>query len=321
MDRTERLYKIDRMLNDRKVVPISEFLEELEVSLATFKRDLEYLRDRFNAPVIWDRDAGGYRFDKQGVGDAYELPGLWFSASEIHALLTMQQLLSSLGPGLLTPHIEPLLTRLRMLLDRENVPAEAVEKRIRIQKVNARAYEPEFFGPIATAVLRRRRIVIDHHNRSRGEVIRREVSPQRLSYYRENWYLDAWCHLRNELRSFGLDAVKGVWLGTDDAQEVDDEELAAVLDSGYGIFSGKDVQWAELEFSPSRAQWVSKERWHPQQESHFTADGSYRLKLPFSNPTELVMDILHHVPEVKIISPQSLVTAVKQSLEKALANI
>lgn len=321
MDRTERLYKIDRMLNDRKVVPITEFLEELEVSLATFKRDLEYLRDRFNAPVVWDRDAGGYRFDKQGVGDAYELPGLWFSASEIHALLTMQQLLGSLGPGLLTPHIEPLLTRLRMLLDREDVPVDAVEKRIRIQKVNARAYEPEFFGPIATAVLQRRRIVIDHHNRSRNEVIRREVSPQRLSYYRENWYLDAWCHLRNELRSFGLDAVKGVWLGTEEAQEVADEELAAVLDSGYGIFSGKDVQWAELEFSPSRAQWVSKERWHPQQESHFTADGSYRLRLPFSNPTELVMDILHHVPEVKVLSPQSLITAVKQSLEKALANI
>jgi len=321
MDRTERLYRIDRMLNDRKVVPITEFLEELEVSLATFKRDLEYLRDRFNAPVIWDRDAGGYRFDKQGVGDAYELPGLWFSASEIHALLTMQQLLGSLGPGLLTPHIEPLLTRLRMLLDREDMPADAVEKRIRIQKVNARSFEPEFFGPIATAVLQRRRIVIDHHNRSRNEVIRREVSPQRLNYYRENWYLDAWCHLRNELRSFGLDAVKGVWLGTEDAQEVADEELAAVLDSGYGIFSGKEVLWAELEFSPSRAQWVSKERWHPQQESHFTADGSYRLRLPFSNPTELVMDILHHVPEVKVLSPQSLINAVKQSLEKALANI
>ena len=64
MDRTERLYRIDRLLNDRKVVPISEFLDELEVSLATFKRDLEYLRDRFNAPVVWDRDAGGYRFDK-----------------------------------------------------------------------------------------------------------------------------------------------------------------------------------------------------------------------------------------------------------------
>ena len=321
MDRTERLYKIDRMLNDRKVVPITEFLEELEVSLATFKRDLEYLRDRFNAPVVWDRDAGGYRFDKHGVGDTYELPGLWFSATEIHALLTMQQLLSSLGPGLLTPHIEPLLTRLRILLDREDMPADAVEKRIRIQKVNARSYEPEHFGPIATAVLQRRRIVIDHHNRNRNEVIRREVSPQRLNYYRENWYLDGWCHLRNELRSFGLDAIKGVWLGTESAQEVPDEELTAVLDSGYGIFSGKDIQWAELEFSPSRAQWVSKECWHPQQEAHFTADGSYRLKLPFSNPTELIMDILHHLPEVKVLSPNALRLKVKESLEKALKRI
>lgn len=321
MDRTERLYKIDRMLNDRKVVPISEFLEELEVSLATFKRDLEYLRDRFNAPVIWDRDAGGYRFDKQGVGDAYELPGLWFSAPEIHALLTMQQLLSSLGPGLLTPHVEPLLARLRMLLDREHMPADAVEKRIRIQKVNARAYEPEFFGPIATAVLQRRRIVIDHHNRSRNEVIRREVSPQRLNYYRENWYLDAWCHLRNELRSFGLDAIKGVWLGTEEAQDVAEQELAAVLDSGYGIFSGKEVQWAELEFSPSRAQWVSKECWHPQQESHFTSDGSYRLKLPFSNPTELTMDIMRHLPEVKVLAPITLREQVRGQLQQALENL
>lgn len=318
MDRTERLYKIDRMLNDRKIVPINEFLEELEVSLATFKRDLEYLRDRFNAPVVWDRDAGGYRFDKQGVGDAYELPGLWFSATEIHALLTMQQLLSSLGPGLLTPHVEPLLSRLRMLLDREDMPADAVEKRIRIQKVNARSYEPEHFSPIATAVLQRRRIVIDHHNRNRNEVIRREVSPQRLNYYRENWYLDGWCHLRNELRSFGLDAIKGVWLGTEVVQEVPDEELAAVLDSGYGIFSGKDVEWAELEFSPSRAQWVSKECWHPQQEAHFTADGSYRLKLPFSNPTELAMDVLHHVPEVRVLAPAGLKALVRKQLELAL---
>jgi predicted DNA-binding transcriptional regulator YafY len=319
MDRTERLYKIDRMLNERKVVPVTEFLAELEVSLATFKRDLEYLRDRFNAPVVWDRDAGGYRFDKQGVGDAYELPGLWFSATEIHALLTMQQLLSSLGTGLLTPHIEPLLARLRMLLDRENMPADAVEKRIRIQKVNARSYEPECFGPIATAVLQRRRVVIDHHNRNRDEIIRREVSPQRLNYYRENWYLDAWCHLRNELRSFGLDAIKGVWLGVESAHEITDDELVAVLDSGYGIFSGKDVQWAELEFSPMRAQWVAKESWHPNQHGFFTDDGRYRLKLPFSKPTELIMDILHHLPEVRVLSPDSLRNAVRVKLEAALA--
>ena len=321
MDRTERLYRIDRLLNDRKVVPIGEFLEELEVSLATFKRDLEYLRDRFNAPVIWDRDAGGYRFDKQGVGDAYGLPGLWFNASEIHALLTMRELLGSLSPGLLTPHIEPLLSRLRMLLEREDMPADSVEKRIRIQKLNARSYESEHFSPIATAVLKRRRIVIDHHNRSRNESIRREVSPQRLNYYRENWYLDAWCHLRNELRSFGLDAIQGVWLGTELAHEVPESELASTLDAGYGIFSGKTIEWAELEFSPTAAQWVSKETWHPEQQAHFTPDGSYRLRVPFSNSTELAMDVMRHLPDVKVLAPDSLKHRVKERLLAALEQV
>lgn len=103
MNQTERLYQIDRLLNEYTVVPVETFLKELEVSLATFKRDLEYLRDRLNAPVIWDRELRGYRFDQQGVGKKYELPGLWFKASEIHGLLTMQQLLSTFGPGLLTP--------------------------------------------------------------------------------------------------------------------------------------------------------------------------------------------------------------------------
>jgi predicted DNA-binding transcriptional regulator YafY len=321
MNRTERLYKIDRMLHERRVVSVDVFLEELGVSLATFKRDLEYMRDRLNAPVVWDRDVGGYRFDKQGVGDAYELPGLWFNASEIHALLTMQQLLSSLQPGLLTPHVEPLLSRLKSLLEQEGLSADSVLQRIRIHKVSARAYEPEHFAPIATAVVQRRRIVIDHHNRNRGEVIRREVSPLRLTHYRENWYLDGWCHLREEIRSFALDAINRVESSDQEALDLDEAEIQAVLDSGYGAFTGKTIEYAELEFTAPRAQWVSKETWHPQQKSEFVENGSYRLTVPFSNPTELIMDILRHVPHVKVLGPQLLRERVQQELKKGLENL
>ena len=55
MDRTERFYKIERMLRNRDVVPIRDFLDELGVSEATFKRDIEYLRDRFGIAIVWDR--------------------------------------------------------------------------------------------------------------------------------------------------------------------------------------------------------------------------------------------------------------------------
>jgi len=321
MDRTERLYRIDQLLNERKVVPVDAFLDALEVSLATFKRDLDYLRDRLNAPIVWDRDAGGYRFGQAGAGAKYELPGLWFNASEIHALLTMQQLLGSLGPGLLTPHVEPLLARLRMLLERENIPLEAIEKRIRIQRQHARAYEPQHFPPIATAVLQRKRLLIDHYNKLRDETLTREISPQRLNYYRENWYLDAWCHLRNGLRSFALDSLVGVTLLNAAARAVPEKELGATLDGGYGIFSGKSVQWAELAFSSERARWVSKEQWHPQQESRVAADGRYHLRLPYSDPRELCMEILKHVPEVTVVAPAALKEQVQELLRQGLAKI
>ena len=117
MERTERFYRIQQLLHDRRVVPFSVFLEKLEVSRATVKRDLEYLRNRMNAPIAWDREARGYRLTApEAGGGQYELPGLWFNASEIHALLTMQHLLAHIEPGILAPQLEPIAVRLRVLL-------------------------------------------------------------------------------------------------------------------------------------------------------------------------------------------------------------
>ena len=65
MNRSERFYQIDQLLSAHKVMTRQDLLDVLEVSWATLKRDLSYLRDRFNAPIIFDRDAGGYRLCAQ----------------------------------------------------------------------------------------------------------------------------------------------------------------------------------------------------------------------------------------------------------------
>ena len=125
MNRSERFYRIDQLLTARKVVTRQELLDELEISWATLKRDLAFLKDRFNAPIIHDRDTGGYRFAEPGVGPSYELPGLWFSADETYALLTMHRLLSDLEPRLLAPHVAPLLSRLESILGQEGQRMQA----------------------------------------------------------------------------------------------------------------------------------------------------------------------------------------------------
>jgi predicted DNA-binding transcriptional regulator YafY len=68
------------------------------------------------------------------------------------------------------------------------------------------------FEVIASATLARKRLRIDHYNRQNGQTVSREVSPQRVVHYRDNWYLDAWCHLRNDLRSFAIDAIQAATL-------------------------------------------------------------------------------------------------------------
>jgi predicted DNA-binding transcriptional regulator YafY len=214
MDRTERFYKIDQMIHDRKVVSFSELMEALEVSRATLKRDLEYMRNRLNAPIVWDRDAGiagGYRFDTPHAegGAQYELPGLWFNSGEVHALLTMQHLLTDLDPGgILTPHIRPLIARLNGLLGTAENTAEEIRRRVLIVGLGRRELKLAHFEKVGAALLRRKRLAITYFARGSGETTEREVSPQRLVYYRENWYLDAWCHLRNDIRNFSLDSIQ-----------------------------------------------------------------------------------------------------------------
>lgn len=308
------------MLNEHGVVTLETFLAELGISRATFKRDMEYLRDRLNAPIVWDRDAGGYRFARPDpLAPRYELPGMWFNAAEIHALLTMRHLLENLGPGLLARHVEPLLARLSALLESENIPAAAVEQRIRILRAQARAYEPEHFAPLASAVLQRRRLRITYYSRDRDETLTRTVSPQRLTHYRDNWYLDAWCHLRDALRSFSLDAIVAVTLLDDPAVEVGDSELDAVLGAGYGIFSGREVQYAQLRFTPARARWVSRENWHPEQQARFDEAGNYWLRVPYSDHRELLMDILRHGRQVEVMAPAELRERVADELAASLA--
>ena len=294
-------------------------LDTLEVSSATLKRDLSYLRDRLNAPIIYDRSIGGYRFDRDAssIGKPYELPGLWFSAEEIHALLTMQHLLANLDTsGLLGPHIKPLLSRLTALLGAADNPSEEVIKRIRILSVGARQLPLDHFQSIGSALLRRKRLILRYHARGSNQTTEREISPQRLIHYRDNWYLDAWCHLRNELRSFSVDAIEHVELLEAKARDVAQETLDAVLGSGYGIFAGKTVKWATLRFSPLRARWVAAEKWHSKQQGRFLDDGTYELKVPYSNDPELLMDILKYGADCEVMGPPELSQRVAAEIER-----
>jgi predicted DNA-binding transcriptional regulator YafY len=318
MERGERFYRIHRLLKAGRCVPLRQFTEDLGVSRATFKRDIEYLRDRYGAPLVWDRERSGYLYDLTQPGaERFELPGFWLSASEIHALLAMQALLSDLDEGLLADQVKPLMARLEGALENSRLPSAEIRKRIRILHQGARRTEPAGFGVIAQALLARKRLAIRHHNRARDEDTTREISPQRLVHYRDNWYVDAWCHLRDGIRTFSLDAIEHAELVDQRAKDLPEAELDRYLGSSYGIFSGEPKATAALRFSPLRSRWVSRERWHPRQLGRWDKDGRYTLEVPYSDDRELIMDILRHGADVEVLGPAALRERVGQALKQA----
>jgi predicted DNA-binding transcriptional regulator YafY len=317
MDRLERFYKIDQLLKERTVVSFAVFKEKLGMSRASVKRDLEYMRSRFNAPIEYDRELNGYRFGRPRTGPRYELPGLWFNAAEIHALLTTLQLLSGLQPGLLDGQVPPVIARLRAILGSGDHSWEEVEKRIKIFQPERREGKAAHFSVIAAALLKRTRVWIRHYNRKDDRETEREISPQRLVHYRDNWYVDGYCHLRNDLRSFSVDAIRQAVIRDTRAKEVADTELDEYLGSGYGIFAGRDVEWATLKFTPEAARWVSAQSWHPKQRARVEKDGSYVLEVPYAEDRELVMEILKYGADVEVLQPASLRARVADSLKEA----
>ncbi len=322
MDRTERFYKIELLLRSRGCVSFDALQGELAVSPATLKRDLQYLRDRLAAPIVYDRFDNGYRFEAatdNAKTARHELPGMWFSEKEIHALLTMHQLMAGLDDdGVLSRHLQPMLDKLQGMLGADESEARELMRRVKVISTARRRVPSRHFELLGSALVQRKRVWLRYFKRSDRSVSEREVSPQRLVNYRNTWYLDAWCHASEGLRRFALDAVQEARPLETRARHVAVKELEADLDAGYGIYGGgAKVKWATLVFSAEAAQWVANEEWHAQQKARWLDDGRYELQVPYSDPTELAMDILRHGDSVVVAGDKALAAAIAERLKNA----
>lgn len=315
MDKTTRLYTLVRFLSGRSVgVPLSRIMEELDCSRASAHRALQSLRNEFHAPIVFDTERGGYRLEHRGV----ELPGVWLNEAELLALLTMSYWLEQLGSGLMGQLLAPLQHGLKGMLARTDEEAQEIRRRIKLVAQMRRPMDPVLFETVCLATLKRRRLALTYHGRARDETRQRVISPQRLLHYRENWYVDAWCHQAEALRRFAMDAMSDCQVIEEAALDLQEEEWQTQMDQGYGAFWGAPQQEAVLRFNQFRSRWVAEEIWHPQQRGRWLDDGRYELIIPYRQQEELMLDILRYGADVEVISPPEIRRVIRQHLGEAL---
>lgn len=319
MSRRERLYHLHDILRARRT-PISRqaLMDELGCSQATLYRLVAELRDSMGAPLEQDEETRGFYYDRSLAGH-FELPGLWISPDELQALLIARQVLGDVQPGLLQDELQGVQDRINQLLDRQGLNFSAQPERIHIRKDAGRPVPSALFEDVLEALFQRQRLVIEYHGRRRDAQTRRSVSPQRLTSYRDRWYLDAWCHEAEDLRSFALERIRSMTRLDEPAREIDPAALREHLDAAFGIFSGPVEHTAQLRFSPEAARWASEEVWHPQQQGRWLSDGSYELEVPYGNDRELLMEIRRYGSDVEVLAPKMLRERLVRSLQQSLA--
>lgn len=324
MSKNERIYLMTRILRERGKLIKSDILKRFEISEPTFKRDLAFIRDRLGAEIYYDAAERAYciatrlnsTLDEQR-DLRVEVPGFYLSDDELIGLVTIDQLIDGLSmEAVLGEQLQPIRRRIEEIIARRgNLPlktsnddglAAILSSRIRILPMAARRLPGQHFRLVAQAVLSRQKLWIRYTSRASQEQTHRTLSPQRLVYHRDNWYLDAWCHLRERLSTFSVDAIEEARVLAEPVLERPEDELQALLTSAYGIFSGRASRRAVLRFSPERSRWVCSEGWHPEQVGLWEDGGHWRLEIPYHDDRELLMDLLRHAGHVEVLDPPEL---------------
>lgn len=289
---------------------------ELAISPNIVQALISELTEQYGAPLQYDRSTRQYHYGREEA-ETFELPGLSLSAGELRGMVAVLNLLNDLNPGQGSDELNRLQQQIQRLMASHGLNITDVSRRIRILTSAKRAINNHIYQQVSDALFARKQLNI-HYVASDQSLSERAVSPQTLVYYRDQWYLDAWCHKRQQLRTFMLSRINTAYQLSDAAREFNSDELDQHFHNHYGIFSGGEPKNADIIFLQGAAHLVAQQQWHPDAKGQWHSD-EYHLNLPYNDDRELLRDLLSYAPYVIINGPEELKSAYKKRLQEALS--
>lgn len=322
MSHLESIHAINKTLNE---LPVGKTISKKALSKATgigertLEGHIKFLRKSLGAPLVCTKGASEYRYDLQD-DDRFELPGIWFSKQELAALFAIRQVLGEIPEGALSKVADKLWERIeKVSVESGLLPDNDWTGKVKILPIGGRNVDDGIFRNAVEGVLLGKRLRISHKKLG-AEPKERIVSPLQIVRFRDNWYLDAWCHEGNGFRSFAMSRITMAIVQKEKAVRKGADALRGHFASAYGIFNGKADKTAKIRFLGIAAEEVSQERWHSMEQARFLDDGSYELAVPYNKDIELVMDILRWGELAVVLEPEELRVKVRKKLESALGH-
>lgn len=311
----ERFIWFDHKVRAKAYPNATKLAGHFEVSVKTAQRDIEFMRDRLNCPLVYNKTRKGYFYED----GAFSLPLIHLSSEELSSLLIARKILQGISGGGISSELSMLIDKITALLSKNIAEAEVIDKAFSLQLV---AYSPapeDVFKKVLTGCLKRRSLSFEYKSPLQDEKSRRTVDPYHLFNYMGTWHLIAYCHLRKELRDFNLFRISDAELTESSFVLPGGFDIKDYFNSAFGLYKGDKTREVTLRFNPIKARWIKGQIWHKDQKEKVLKDGSLELSFPVADYSEIMMEILKHGPYVEVIKPSSLRTLIKSEAKKIVS--
>lgn len=297
----ERFRWFDQELRKERFPNAADLAGRFEISHRQAKRTLTHFRDRFGAPIDYDRRRRGYHYRD----DSFELPRLPATQEELLAVLLAHKLLRQAAGGHISEQIRRFGRKLLARID-HRLSVETLERAFSADWHGHSPIDAGGFRLVSDALLKRRLLRFGYRSPATGETTRRTVEPHHLQHYQASWVLVAHCRLRGRFRKFYLARMQAPRMLAATFTPRSEDLWRPYCEGAFGIFQGKRHTRVTLQFNPRRARWVREQWWHPRQQIQEQLDGGLTLSFPVADFREVKLEILRFGADCEVLAPEAL---------------
>lgn len=311
-----RLLEIDRMIREGGYPNAPQLEKKFEVSRSTIMRDLEFLRERYNAPLEYDADKNGYYY----TDPTFFIKSVMLSEGELFTVSAIIPLLEQYKNTPLEASFKSIFQKITDMLPEEvSVNSSFASGGIQFISDPLPNIEAGVFNTVFKAV--KLRVSMDFQYCSLGQ---QEYTPRRLNPYqvicqKGNWYVIGYCHKAEAVRIYSLSRMKKLSCTKKTFTVPADFDIRKHVDPNFGVWNNptKPVK-VELLFSKEISTYILERSWHEGQKMKQYKDGSVYLSFKSNQMQESLFWILHFGGAVKVLNPPELVEKVKKEVKKIL---
>jgi predicted DNA-binding transcriptional regulator YafY len=311
----ERMLRIHQAIQSGTFPNASHLAAELEVSSKSIHRDLEFMRDRLELPLEFDRRRLGYYYTEE----VKAFPTLQISEGELFALIVAEKALQQYRG---TSFEKPLLSAIRKmeqaLPDTISVNLAEVERTISFRTRTESIIDLKIFDALAKATASRTQLEVTYRKPGRQQTEQRIVDPYHLANINGEWFLFAFDHLRKDVRTFVPGRIKALKTTGKVFARSQRFSLEERLRDSFGVHSAEGNFDVVIRFGEEVADYVREKRWHDSQRLKELKSGEVELCLKLSSLSEVERWVLSWGGHARVLSPKALAENVRQAARKIL---